>query len=137
MIRLRTTLAILAIVLLGCAGAMAEGNSAEADRITVDELKAKLARGEKLIIIDVRGADYDSSDSMIKGAVRIPPAELGARLGEIPRDREVIFYCACSTDGGSLKARETLLAHGGFKSVRALKGGWNAWNQAGGAVEKK
>ena len=136
MIRLKTTLAILAIVLFVGAGAMAESNSTEADRITVEELKAKLAKGDKIVIIDVRGADYDSSDAKIKGALRIAPAEVAARLNEIPRDKEVVFYCACSTDGGSLKAREVLLANG-FKNVRALKGGWNAWNQAGGAVEAK
>jgi rhodanese-related sulfurtransferase len=135
-IRLRTTLAIFAILLFGGAAAMADSNSTEADRITVEELKAKIAKGEKVVIIDVRGSDYDSSNSKIKGAIRIAPAEIASRLGEIPRDKEVVFYCACSTDGGSLKARETLLANG-FKKVWALKGGWNAWNQSGGALEPK
>ena len=106
------------------------------ERITIDELKAKLAKKEPVIIIDVRGADYDASATKIKGAIRIAPAELEARLKDLPRDKEIVTYCACSTDGGAIKARQTLLDNG-FKNVRALKGGWNVWNQEGGAVEPK
>jgi rhodanese-related sulfurtransferase len=114
-------------------------SSAEAvgvERITVDELKAKLAKKEPVLIIDVRGSDYDASATKIKGAIRIVPAELEAHLKDLPRDKEIVTYCACSTDGGAIKARQTLLDNG-FKNVRALKGGWNAWNTAGGAVETK
>ena len=106
------------------------------ERITVDELKAKLAKKETILIIDVRGSDYDASQTKIKGAMRIVPAELEAHLKDLPRDKEIVTYCACSTDGGAIKARQTLLENG-FKNVRALKGGWNAWNSAGGAVETK
>jgi rhodanese-related sulfurtransferase len=113
-----------------------EDHSANIERITVDELKAKLEKGEKITIIDVRGGDYDASPSKIRGAIRIPPAQLQARLSEIPRDNEIVTYCACSTDGGALKAAEVLLANG-FKQVRALRGGWNAWMQAGGPIEPK
>lgn len=106
------------------------------ERITVDELKAKLAKKEPVVIIDIRGSDYDASPTKIKGAIRIAPAELDARLKDLPRDKEIVTYCACSTDGGAIKARQTLLENG-FKNVRALKGGWNAWNKAEGAVEPK
>ena len=111
-------------------------NAGEADRITNDELKAKIAKKEAVVIIDVRGSDYDTSDTRIKGAMRIAPADISARLKDIPRDKEIVTYCACSTDGGALKARQVLLENG-FKNVRALKGGWNSWTQAGGAVEPK
>lgn len=40
--------------------------SADVDRITVDELKNKLASRESVVIIDVRGGDYASSQSKIK-----------------------------------------------------------------------
>lgn len=139
---------ILSIVALACSAVSAQEKPVKAtagqehlenpniERITVDELKAKLARNENVVIIDVRGSDYDTSDSRIKGAMRIVPAELSARLKEIPRDKEVITYCACATDGGAVKAAQALLDNG-FKRVRALKGGWTAWQQAGGPVELK
>jgi rhodanese-related sulfurtransferase len=118
------------------ASAKSSNDAVGPERITVDELKAKLAQKEPVLIIDVRGSDYDASQTKIKGAMRIVPAELEARLKDLPRDKEIVTYCACSTDGGAIKARQTLLDNG-FKNVRALKGGWNAWNSAGGAVEPK
>ncbi len=139
----KSVLLMAMTLLLGVTGA-ANSNRVRAqehpedkvEKITVEELQAKLAKNEKLVIIDVRGSDYDSSATKIKGAIRIPPAELAARLAEIPRDQEIVTYCACSTDGGSVKAALTLL-NNGFKKARALKGGWNAWNAAHGAVEAK
>jgi rhodanese-related sulfurtransferase len=108
----------------------------EIERITVEQLMAKLVKHEQVTIIDVRGKDYDAGDSRIKGALRISPNELKSHLSEIPRDREIVTYCACSTDGGAVNSARVLLANG-FKNVRALKGGWNAWRQAGGPVEPK
>ena len=59
-----------------------------------------------------------------------------SRLDSIPRDKEIVTYCACSTDGGAVNAARVLLDNG-FKRVRALKGGWTEWVQSGGAVEPK
>ncbi len=63
---------------------------AEIGRITLAELKALLARREPVTIIDVRG----DSATKIKGALHIPLPEIEARLKEIPRDREIVTYCA-------------------------------------------
>lgn len=66
----------------------------EVPRITVDELKAKLAKNAPVFIIDSRSqGSYDGSEIKIKGAVRIPADEIESRLSEIPRDREVVIYC--------------------------------------------
>jgi len=66
----------------------------EVERITVDELKEKLAKNEPVFIIDSRSqGSYESSDAKIKGAVRIPADEVEARLKEIPRDKEIAVYC--------------------------------------------
>ena len=66
----------------------------EVPRITVDELKEKLAKNAPVFIIDSRSqSSYDNSEMKIKGAVRIPADEIDARLKEIPRDREIVVYC--------------------------------------------
>ena len=66
----------------------------EIARITVDELKEKLAKNAPVFIIDSRSqGSYDNSEIKIKGAVRIPADEIEARLKEIPRDREIVVYC--------------------------------------------
>ncbi len=63
-------------------------------RITVQELKAKLDKGEGLVIIDVRtGEDYAGSRIKIKGAVRIPIVQMEERYKEIPKDKQIITYC--------------------------------------------
>jgi rhodanese-related sulfurtransferase len=63
-------------------------------RITVQELKAKIDKGEDVIIIDVRaGREYEESKIKIKGAVRIPIVKLDERSSELPRDKEIITYC--------------------------------------------
>ncbi len=68
--------------------------SAEVQRITVDELKAMLAENKPVTIIDVRSPlTYDATDTKIKNAIRIPLDEIEARLKEIPRDREIVTYC--------------------------------------------
>ncbi len=55
---------------------------------------------------------------------------------DLPRDREIVTYCACSSDQISVRAVQVLL-DAGFKRVRALKGGWQAWLQVGGQVDSK
>lgn len=66
----------------------------EVERITVDELKEKLAKHEPVTIIDSRSqGSYDSATTKIKGAIRIPMDEVQANLKNIPRDKEVVVYC--------------------------------------------
>ncbi len=63
-------------------------------RITVQELKAKIDKGEDVVIVDVRaGREYEDSKIRIKGAIRIPIVQLEARSNELPRDKEIITYC--------------------------------------------
>jgi hypothetical protein len=62
-------------------------------RISVDEAFAKYAAGD-LTVIDQLSTSQDlRATRKIKGAVRIPGAELPDRLEELPRERGVISYC--------------------------------------------
>jgi rhodanese-related sulfurtransferase len=116
--------------------------SAGAEFVTVEQLKAKLARREPITIIDVRGTDsFNSSQRKIKGAVRVKLRKLRYRLGfpplkDVPHDREVVVYCACPNDEASVIAVQILSA-ANFKRARVLKGGWQAWLRAQGASEAK
>ena len=105
--------------------------------ITVEELKAKIANNEPIVIADLRGqSSYAQSDKTIKGSIHTKYRNLVYRLRGVPPEREVITYCACSADEAAILAARELLASG-FKRVRVLKGGWNAWLQAGGQVQPK
>jgi len=65
-----------------------------ADRITVDELKAKMDRGENLLILDSRyGSAWIGSQVQIRGAWHFTTTDLENGIDLLPRDREVIIYC--------------------------------------------
>ena len=67
---------------------------ADVERITVDELKAKIARNEPLTIIDDRSeGSYEASETQIKGSIRMTVDEIQSRIKEVPRNREIITYC--------------------------------------------
>jgi hypothetical protein len=67
---------------------------AEPERITVEELKEKIAKQEPITIIDSRSqGSYDATTTKIKGAIRIPMDDVEARLKEIPKDKAIVVYC--------------------------------------------
>ena len=66
----------------------------EATRVTVDEVKERMERGEQFAFVDTRNPQaWGESDVKLPGAVRVPAGELDQHLDEIPRDRAVITYC--------------------------------------------
>ena len=79
-------LAPVLLVLLAATGARAQGDG----RVTVDEFKQLVARNS-VVILDVRN---DEIDRKIKGALHMPYNDIEARAGELPRDREIVTYCA-------------------------------------------
>ena len=66
----------------------------EATRITTDEVRERLERGEEFTFLDTRNPQaWAESDKKLPHALRVPAAELDQHLNEIPRDRAVITYC--------------------------------------------
>ena len=62
-------------------------------RIGVDDARTKLEAGEAVALDVVQPGAWEALDGVIKGSIRIPPAELAERLGELPKDLEAIAYC--------------------------------------------
>ena len=111
----------------------------EVNFITAEELKAKISNKESVTIIDVRSANGLESDNKIKGALYVKLRRLRYRLGfpplkDVPRDRDVVTYCACPNDEASVRAAQ-ILRDSGFKRVHVLKGGWVVWRKANGQIE--
>jgi hypothetical protein len=67
-------------------------NAGEVPRMPVAEASARAQSGE-VVIVDVRDAG-SFAESHIEGAVNIPLGEIGARAGELPRDKLIVTYCA-------------------------------------------
>ena len=110
--------------------------------ITVDELKAKMARNEPVTIIDVRSSEgFANSATTVKGSIHFKLRKLKSRLRfaplrDLPRNAEIVTYCACPKDEASISAAEILQA-AGFTRVKVLQGGWNEWLKASGPVQSR
>ena len=105
-------------------------------RITPMELKRRLEAREPLVIVDLRTAlDVEAAPYKIPGARLIDPEELRHPRQTIPRDSEVVFYCAEPREATSARVAIRAAAIG-FHNVHPLSGGLEAWRQAGFPVER-
>jgi sulfur-carrier protein adenylyltransferase/sulfurtransferase len=94
--------------------------------ISAAELAALRARGEELLLLDVRRPD-EWATARIEGAKLMPLHELEARLAELAdwKDRRVIAHC----HHGARSARACeVLAAAGFTNLTNLVGGIDAWS---------
>jgi rhodanese-related sulfurtransferase len=97
----------------------------------VADLYALIQAGASPIIIDVRSATARTLEPRwIPGALHVPLPEVAHRLKELPRDREIILYCTCPSEASAARVAKILMNHG-FKKVRPLHGGLDAWAAAG------
>jgi membrane protein DedA with SNARE-associated domain/rhodanese-related sulfurtransferase len=100
-------------------------------RMTVQELKAALDRGERPFVVDLRHKlEFLVNPRTVSTAIRIAPDELPLRHAEIPRDREVVLYCTCPSEATSAKVALDLKKIG-IVRVRPLAGGLKAWEDEG------
>ncbi len=66
----------------------------EPSRLTVDEVKERMERGEQFVFVDTRNPTaWAEAETKLPGAIRVPVDEVEGHLEEIPRDRVVITYC--------------------------------------------
>jgi rhodanese-related sulfurtransferase len=66
----------------------------EVSRVTVDEVRMRLDRGEPLVFVDARSAEsWSKAQSQIPGSVRVPPDEVAGHVDGVPRGRAVVTYC--------------------------------------------
>lgn len=100
-----------------------EEGSAGADwDIEPAALQERLQQGG-LRLLDVR-EPHELEISWLDGATLIPLGQLAARLTELDSAEEMVVFCKAGTR--STRALE-LLVSAGFKKVKNLKGGINAW----------
>jgi rhodanese-related sulfurtransferase len=105
------------------------------DRITVAELRKLIDDGQEIVILDVRSKEIRAQDGTIPGAVPAHPTDTDPALKGYPRETEIIVYCACPNEESAATAAKHL-KQAGFKKIRPLLGGIDAWVQAGHPVER-
>ncbi len=93
-----------------------------------------LAQKDKLVLIDVRRDDeYYGELGHVAGAKLITLDTLDTRLGEIPKDKEVVFICR---SGGRSGRAAYFARENGYTQVYNMKGGMLLWNELALPVEK-
>jgi membrane protein DedA with SNARE-associated domain/rhodanese-related sulfurtransferase len=104
-------------------------------RLTPAEVRARLASGTPVSIVDLRSAlDFERTRQVMPGAIRMDPEELDARHAEIPRNCDIVLYCTCPNEATSARAALALKKRG-VERVYPLDGGLEAWMQCGYPVD--
>jgi rhodanese-related sulfurtransferase len=66
----------------------------EATRVTVDEVKERMDRGEQFTFVDTRNPKaWEEATTKLPGAIRVSADGVEQHLSEIPHDRTIITYC--------------------------------------------
>ncbi len=99
-----------------------EGSAGAGYDISAGELASRMQQNH-LRLLDVR-EPHELQISALPGAVNIPLGTLAARLSELDSAQDMVVFC--KTGSRSTRALE-LLASAGFKKVKNLRGGINAW----------
>ncbi|MBS1817086.1 MAG: molybdopterin-synthase adenylyltransferase MoeB [Acidobacteria bacterium] len=105
------------------AQAAVASSQANATEISAVELKQRIDRGDKLVIVDVREPN-EFQINRIPGSQLIPLGEIPRRYAELDEEEEIIVHCKMG--GRSAKAADYLRTVG-FKRVLNLKGGILDW----------
>lgn len=101
--------------------------------ITPRELKDRLAKGDKIFLLDVR-EPWEHSMAKIEGSMLIPLGTLPDSITKLDQASEIVAYC----HHGMRSADAVGFLHQqGFQNVKNLVGGIDAWSvQVDGSVPR-
>jgi rhodanese-related sulfurtransferase len=109
------------------------------ENVTVDQLKAELARGE-VQLLNIRDVRERQKLGWIPGSLHVPRGMLEFWLdptspyysGKVDPEKRIVLYCA---GGGRSVLATDVLREMGFPDVANLETGFNSWKAAGLPVE--
>ena len=105
-------------------------------RITVQELHDAMTDGKAPLIVDVRSKTSRRLDGRIlPGALLADLDSVDQVLHDVSLDQELVIYCNCPNEATSASAARALMAKG-YRHVRPLQGGLDAWGAAGYPVQR-
>jgi len=105
-------------------------------RIDASDLHRLISSGAAPLVVDVRSPTAIALEPRaIPGALRVPLNEARDRLLGVSREREIVAYCTCPNEVSAAEVAKILM-ESGFRRVRPLRGGLDAWIAAGYAVQR-
>jgi membrane protein DedA with SNARE-associated domain/rhodanese-related sulfurtransferase len=106
-------------------------------RISAEELRKLMDSGRRPIVVDVRSrAARESDQRFIPGALALEIEAMEKAIADFPDDEDIIFYCTCPDEASAARAARILIDRG-YRRVRPLLGGLDAWAEAGYAIERR
>jgi rhodanese-related sulfurtransferase len=93
------------------------------DEISPQELKARLDRGDRPMLLDVR-QDWETRLARLENAVHIPIEEIEFRTEELNKADEIVVYCHQGVRSAAVAA---YLRDLGFARAVNLAGGLDQW----------
>lgn len=104
-------------------------------RISVDELHKLIEDGKAPVVVDVRSQASRLADNrIIPGALMAGLRGIDQDLNDVPIDQDVVIYCSCPNEISAAKAAKGLMMQG-YRRVRPLLGGLDAWADAGYEID--
>lgn len=103
-------------------------------RISAQELAGLIDAGRNPVIFDVRSAEARRNEGVIPGSINAHPDEISLVAARYARDAEIIVYCSCPNEASAAIAA-LHLKRAGFKKIRPLLGGIEAWGKEGRPIE--
>ena len=98
---------------------------AATERVSAPLAAERLAAGEA-VAVDVRTTG-EREQKFVAGSISIPLNHLAERIDELPKDRQLLVYCA---GGYRSSIAASLLQQRGFTNVSEIAGGLAAWEAA-------
>jgi rhodanese-related sulfurtransferase len=103
--------------------------------VTCEELKAKIDRGERMVLVDSRTPE-EYSRGCIPGAWSVPGAELVLRIADLAPTPDIPIVVHCGGRTRSFIGAESLRRMGLPNPIVALKNGTMGWQLAGFEPER-
>ena len=95
--------------------------------IKATEAKSLFAANKNVFLLDVRTPE-EFRQGRLQGAVLIPINEVERRIGEIPRNRPIVVYCAVGSRSGLVAG---FLSRKGYREVYNIADGIVGWYRNG------
>jgi rhodanese-related sulfurtransferase len=105
---------------------------AGAQNISSREAKTIIDKKKDIFLLDVR-TPQENSQARLPGSVLIPIGEFERRIGEVPRNRTILVYCAV---GSRSRPVAELLSQRGYKEVYNMTDGIVGWYRNGFPLQR-
>jgi rhodanese-related sulfurtransferase len=121
-------LMVMTLLLLGTAAAMGAPNY---KNVSSTEAKKLVGQKSNLYLLDVR-TPQEFSQAKMKGSVLIPINEIERRIGEVPKNRPILVFCAVGSRSSQVAG---FLVNKGYGEVYNMTDGLVGWYRNGFQLE--